>query len=158
MGIVMPTATESVMTVVPRERGGAGSAITNTSRQVAVALGVAVLGSILARAYRSGVAPGLAALPAARRAGAMQSIAATQAAAAHLGSHGGALIALAGRSFVHAMRVTTVVSACIAATGTVLIAIWMPGRGADALAAPRRLAASRPRRLAMTAADDRCGS
>ena len=68
MGIVMPTATESVMSVVPRERGGAGSAITNTSRQVAVALGVAVLGSILARAYRADLAPGLHALrPAAAR-------------------------------------------------------------------------------------------
>src|SRR5215469_14498370 len=39
MGLVMPAATEGVMSVVPRERGGAGSAITNTSRQVSVALG-----------------------------------------------------------------------------------------------------------------------
>lgn len=132
MGIVMPTATESVMSVVPRERGGAGSAITNTSRQVAVALGVAVLGSILARSYRSGVAPGLAILPAASRPAAAQSIAATQAAAAHLGPRGLPLMALAGRSFVAAMHVTTVVSACIAATATVLIAIWMPGRRAAA--------------------------
>ena len=49
MGLVMPAATEGVMSVVPRERGGAGSAITNTCRQVAVALGVAVLGSVLAQ-------------------------------------------------------------------------------------------------------------
>jgi MFS family permease len=67
MGIVMPTATESVMSVVPRERGGAGSAITNTSRQVAVALGVAVLGSILAHAYRTRLTSNLLALPAAAR-------------------------------------------------------------------------------------------
>src|SRR6185437_7380066 len=38
MGLVMPPSTEGVMSVVPRDRGGAGSAITNTSRQVAVAL------------------------------------------------------------------------------------------------------------------------
>jgi len=132
MGIVMPTATESVMSVVPRERGGAGSAITNTSRQVAVALGVAVLGSILAQAYRTSLAPGLGALPAARRLAATQSIAATQAAAGHLGPAGAALLALADRSFVHAMHVTTVVSAVIAATGAVLIAIWMPGLRAAA--------------------------
>ncbi|MGH6738199.1 MAG: MFS transporter, partial [Bradyrhizobium sp.] len=81
MGIVMPTATESVMSVVPRERGGAGSAITNTSRQVAVALGVAVLGSILAQSYRTRLLPDLASLPAAARSAATQSIAATQAAA-----------------------------------------------------------------------------
>jgi EmrB/QacA subfamily drug resistance transporter len=127
MGIVMPTATESVMSVVPRERGGSGSAITNTSRQVAVALGVAVLGSILARAYRAGLAPGLTALPPASRVAATQSIAATQAAAMHLGEGGPALVALAGRSFVHAMHVTTVVSAVIAAAGAMLIAAWMPG-------------------------------
>jgi EmrB/QacA subfamily drug resistance transporter len=132
MGIVMPTATESVMSVVPRERGGAGSAITNTSRQVAVALGVAVLGSILARAYRAGLAPGLRTLPAATRGVASQSLAATQAAASHLGGGGAALMTLADRSFVHAMHMTTVVSAVIAATGAVLIAIWMPGLRAAA--------------------------
>jgi EmrB/QacA subfamily drug resistance transporter len=132
MGIVMPTATESVMSVVPRERSGAGSAITNTSRQVAVALGVAVLGSILARIYRAELAPGLGVLPASSRAAARQSVAATEAAAAHLGGGGAHLMALAGRSFVHAMHVTTVVSAVIAASGAVLIAIWMPGLRATA--------------------------
>ncbi len=137
MGIVMPTATESVMSVVPRERGGSGSAITNTSRQVAVALGVAVLGSILAQAYRTRLAPSLGALPAARRLAATQSIAATQAAAGHLGPAGAALLRLADRSFVHAMHVTTVVSAVIAATGAVLIAIWMPGLRAAAQASRR---------------------
>jgi DHA2 family integral membrane protein (MFS transporter) len=60
----------------------------------------------------------------------MQSLAATDAAAARL-SHGGpALVSLAGRSFVHAMHVTTVFSAVIAASGAVLIAVWMPGRRA----------------------------
>ena len=47
-----PTATASVMEALPRERAGAGSALTNTARQVAVALSVAVLGSILSSAYR----------------------------------------------------------------------------------------------------------
>jgi hypothetical protein len=150
MGIVMPTATESVMSVVPRERGGAGSAITNTSRQVAVALGVAVLGSILARAYRTGLAPGLRALPAARRGAATQSVAATQAAASHLGHGGAALMGLADRSFVHAMHVTTVVSAVIAATGAMLIAIWMPGlRAAARRAGAERQAGHAPVGLLM---------
>jgi EmrB/QacA subfamily drug resistance transporter len=132
MGIVMPTATESVMSVVPRERGGAGSAITNTSRQVAVALGVAVLGSILARIYRAGLEPGLGVLPASSRAAATQSVAATEAAAAHLSRGGAHLTALAGRSFMHAMHVTTVASAIIAAAGAVLVAMWMPGLRAAA--------------------------
>jgi EmrB/QacA subfamily drug resistance transporter len=128
MGIVMPTATESVMSVVPRERGGAGSAITNTSRQVAVALGVAVLGSILAQAYRNQLAPALTALPATARSAATSSIAATQAAASQLAHGQKALVAAADQAFVHAMRVTTVVSIVIAVGGAALIAFWMPGR------------------------------
>jgi EmrB/QacA subfamily drug resistance transporter len=128
MGIVMPTATESVMSVIPRERGGAGSAITNISRQVAVALGVAVLGSILAQAYRSRLTPDLAVLPPGARTAATQSVAATQAAADHLGAAGGRLLAAADQSFVQAMHITTLIGAAIAAVGAVLIAVWMPGR------------------------------
>jgi EmrB/QacA subfamily drug resistance transporter len=144
MGIVMPTATESVMSVVPRERGGAGSAITNTSRQVAVALGVAVLGSILAQAYRARLAPALNVLPAAARSGATASIAATQAAAAQAGRSGAGLVAAADRAFVAAMHVTTVFSAVIAAVGAVLIAIWMPGLKARARAEAPAQAATAP--------------
>ncbi len=130
MGTVMPTATEAVMSVVPRSRGGAGSAITNTSRQVAVALGVAVLGSILATAYRAQLKPQLAALPPALRGQATQSIAATQAIAQRLGSGGSRLLAGASASFVHAMHVTSLISVVIAVVGAVAMAIWMPGRRA----------------------------
>ncbi len=136
MGIVMPTATESVMSVVPRERGGAGSAITNTSRQVAVALGVAVLGSVLAQAYRSGLAGHLAFLAPAARTAASSSIAATQAAAGYAGHAAPALLAAAGQSFVRAMHVTTLVSAVIALIGAAMTAVWTPGRRAVAAARP----------------------
>jgi MFS transporter, DHA2 family, multidrug resistance protein len=125
---VMPPATELVMSVVPRDRGGAGSAITNISRQVAVALGVAVLGSVLAQAYRAQLTPHLGALPPAARNSAFASIAATQAAAQHLGPAGSGLLAAANQSFVHAMHLTTVISFFIAVLGAVVLAIWMPGR------------------------------
>src|SRR6266700_563521 len=129
MGTVMPPATESIMSVVPRHRGGAGSAITNISRQVAVALGVAVLGSVLAQAYRAQLAPRLGVLPAAGRGPATASIAATQAAAQHLGPAGRGLLAAADQSFVHAMHLTSVLSFIIAVLGAAVVAIWMPGRG-----------------------------
>jgi MFS family permease len=106
MGLVMPAATEGVMSVVPRERGGAGSAITNTSRQVAVALGVAVLGSVLAQAYRARLQPYLSVLPASARHSATVSIAQTQVAAIHLGLGGARLLTAASSSFVAAMHVT----------------------------------------------------
>ncbi len=134
MGTVMPTATEGVMSVVPRSRGGAGSAITNTSRQVAVALGVAVLGSILATSYRLHLAPALAALPPALRGQATLSIAATQAIAQHLGPGGPALLAAANDSFVQAMHLTSLISVFIAVIGAGAMAAWMPGRRAVAAA------------------------
>ncbi len=138
MGLVMPSATEGVMSVVPRERGGAGSAITNTSRQVAVALGVAVLGSVLAQAYRARLQPYLGVLPASARAGATVSIAQTQVIAKQLGPAGVRLMTAASSSFVAAMHVAALISVVIAAGGAVAIGIWMPGRkarlGSDASA------------------------
>jgi EmrB/QacA subfamily drug resistance transporter len=136
MGLVMPPATESVMSVVPRERGGAGSAITNTCRQVAVALGVAVLGSVLAQAYRLRLAPYLSVLPARERAGATVSVAQTQQLALQLGSAGDRLMSAASRSFVDAMHVTSLISIVIALAAAVAMAIWMPGRRVTATAAP----------------------
>ena len=48
MANVMPPATNTIMATLPREKAGVGSAISNTVRQVAAALGVAVLGSVVA--------------------------------------------------------------------------------------------------------------
>jgi MFS family permease len=128
MGLVMPAATEGVMSVVPRERGGAGSAITNTSRQVAVALGVAVLGSVLAQAYRARLQPYLTVLPSAARHNATVSIAQTQVLALHLGPAGDRLLAAASAAFVGAMHVAALISVLIAVAGAVTVWIWMPAR------------------------------
>jgi MFS transporter, DHA2 family, multidrug resistance protein len=132
MGTVMPPATEAVMSVVPRERAGSGSALTNVARQVAGALGVAVLGSILAQAYRGQLSPHLTGLPAAARGDAAGSIAGTQAVAAKLGAGSPAgrdLATFADHAFVHAMHITTVISAVITLLGALVVVIWMPGRG-----------------------------
>jgi EmrB/QacA subfamily drug resistance transporter len=136
MGLVMPPATESVMSVVPRERAGAGSALTNTARQVSGALGVAVLGSVLAQAYRSQLSPHLANLPAAARDAATGSITASQAVAGRLGPAGRELARIADSSFVHAMHITTLISAAITLLGALIVMRWMPGRAAAARPAP----------------------
>ena len=134
MGSVMPPATEAVMSVVPRERAGSGSALTNTARQVAGALGVAVLGSILAQVYRGQLNSHLTAVPAAARTAATGSITATQAVAARLGGAGARLDSYANTAFVHAMHVTTLISAVITLLGALVVLIWMPGRAAAAAA------------------------
>ncbi len=52
IGLTMSPATDAIMSAVPREKSGAGSAVNNTVRQVAGALGVAILGSIVAVVFR----------------------------------------------------------------------------------------------------------
>jgi EmrB/QacA subfamily drug resistance transporter len=128
IGVVMPAATAAVMDVLPRERAGAGSALTNVSRQVAVALSVAVLGSILAEFYRNSLSPALAHLPAAAQSVASSSITATQAVAQQLGASGRSLLAPANTSFVSAMHITTLVAAGLALAGALVVLRWMPGR------------------------------
>ncbi|WP_375489636.1 MFS transporter [uncultured Jatrophihabitans sp.] len=53
MGLTMSPATNAIMSAVPREKAGAGSAVNNTVRQVAGALGVAILGSVLVIVFRN---------------------------------------------------------------------------------------------------------
>jgi MFS family permease len=134
MGVAMPAATAAVMDVLPRERAGAGSALTNTARQVAVALSVAVLGSILAEFYAHRLHPVLAVLPDALRSTASSSITATQAVAQALGKHGQFLLAPANDAFVHAMHYTTLVAAAMALLGALVVLRWMPGKPRTAAA------------------------
>ena len=128
IGVAMPAATAAVMDVLPRERAGAGSALTNVARQVAVALSVAILGSIMAEFYRSALSPSLAGLPSAAKSAASSSITATQAVAQQLGTAGRSLLEPASNAFVHSMHITTLVAALLALAGGFVVLRWMPGR------------------------------
>ncbi|TDD97145.1 MFS transporter [Actinomadura rubrisoli] len=131
MANVMPPATESIMSALPREKAGAGSAINNTARQVAVAMGVAVLGSVVASVYRDDLRDDLAALPPGAREAAGQSIEGAHGVAS--GMRGGqTLIDHADVAFVHAMHTASIAAAVIAFLGAMLVLKWMPGRGAAA--------------------------
>ncbi len=55
MALVMAPATESVMGSLPRSKAGVGSAVNDTTRQMGGALGVAVIGSLVASIYAAGV-------------------------------------------------------------------------------------------------------
>ncbi|RAY13183.1 MFS transporter [Actinomadura craniellae] len=128
MANVMPPATESVMSALPREKAGAGSAINNTARQVAVALGVAILGSVVASIYRSGMDDHLAALPPGARATATESIEGTLAVASRLGAAGNRLIEPAHAAFLDGMHAAALGSAAVAFIGVLVVLRWMPGR------------------------------
>ncbi|MBI2709624.1 MAG: MFS transporter [Actinobacteria bacterium] len=56
-GITFAPTTAMIMAAVPLRRAGMGSGVNDAAREVGGAIGIAVLGSILTTAYRSGVAP-----------------------------------------------------------------------------------------------------
>ncbi|MFC8075747.1 DHA2 family efflux MFS transporter permease subunit [Streptomyces sp. NPDC057307] len=138
MAHIMPPVTVAVMQALPREKAGSGSAINNTFRQVGGALGVAVLGSLLSSTYRGEIEGHLGAVPAAARDTAGESIEATMAVAEKLGPAGGPLISSANDAFLTAMHVTALGSAGVALIGTVVVALFMPGRTAPEGPVPKR--------------------
>ena len=140
MGAVMAPATESIMSVVPREKAGAGAAVNNSVRQVGGALGVAILGSVLAAAYSGYLGAAADALPAETRSEARLSIVATleavqttvqESEAAGDEEAAGAAVAVvapARDAFVSAMHVTAIGTAAASAVALVVVLVWLPGR------------------------------
>jgi EmrB/QacA subfamily drug resistance transporter len=131
MANVMPPTTESIMSSLPREKAGVGSAVANTLRQVAGALGVAVLGALLAAVYRSGIREHVTDLPAAARAVAADSISGTYAVGQRLSTAGRGLLAAADSTFVHAMHVAAAGSVLVALIGLAVVLAWLPSRSAE---------------------------
>ncbi|MFH8730197.1 MULTISPECIES: MFS transporter [unclassified Streptomyces] len=128
MAHVMTPTSVVIMQALPREKAGSASALSNTFRQVGGALGIAVLGSVLSTAYRSGIEDKLGLLPAGLRHTAGESIEATIGVAAKLGPRGDALVGAANDSFLHAMHVTAVCGAGIALVSAVVTILFLPGR------------------------------
>ncbi|MFI9152064.1 DHA2 family efflux MFS transporter permease subunit [Streptomyces sp. NPDC053367] len=119
MGAAVAPTTEAIMAVLPQERTGAGSAVNNSMRQIGGVLGVAVLGSLLTSAYGSDVERSLAGLPAPAAETARQSAEATRQVAAE--AHLPRLVDAANDSFLHAMHLTSVVGAGVAALGALVV-------------------------------------
>ena len=67
--------------------------------------------------------------------------------AAKLGHAGLRLDQFGDVAFVHAMHVTTAISAVITLLGALVVLIWMPGRSAQATAAQAGTAAGEPAAL-----------
>ncbi|MBB4916086.1 MFS transporter [Streptosporangium saharense] len=135
MANIMPPATTTIMESLPREKAGVGSAMSNTVRQVAGALGVALLGSLLSATYRDEIAPSLAGLPADLQHLGGESLTGTLGVAKALGERGVALIEPAKHAFLDGMHVTALVSAAFALLGALVVLRWLPGRNAPAQAA-----------------------
>ncbi|SFY50091.1 MFS transporter [Streptomyces sp. F-1] len=128
MAHIMTPTSVVIMQALPREKAGSASALSNTFRQVGGALGIAVLGSVLATAYRNGIEDKLGPLPAALRDKAGDSIEATLGIAEKLGPQGKFLVGPADDAFLHAMHVTALWGTGVALIGALVTALFLPGR------------------------------
>ncbi|NUP44315.1 MAG: MFS transporter, partial [Streptomyces sp.] len=128
MAHVMTPTSVVIMQALPREKAGSASALSNTFRQVGGALGIAVLGSVLSTAYRTGIEGKLGHLPAGLRETAGESIEATLGVAAKLGPQGRALVTPANDAFLHAMHVTALCGTVVAILGAVVAFVFLPGK------------------------------
>ena len=61
MGLTLPQATNGVLSCVPRERSGMGSAVNDAVSELGGSFGVAILGGVLAFSYRSRIDEAVAA-------------------------------------------------------------------------------------------------
>ncbi|WP_343238074.1 MFS transporter [Streptomyces sp. SID2999] len=137
MAHIMTPTSVVIMQALPREKAGSASALSNTFRQVGGALGIAVLGSVLATSYRNGIEGKLGALPPGLRDTAGESIEATLGIAEKLGPRGQALVTPAYDAFLHAMHVTALWGTGVALIGAVVVAAFLPGKTPAAPAGER---------------------
>jgi EmrB/QacA subfamily drug resistance transporter len=126
MGLSGSPATTAIVASLPREKQGVASSINDLSRELGGALGIAVLGSVLNAAYRSGVAGHTTGLPPALADKARGSLGAAQAIGQKLGAHD--LVAHANTAFVHGVSLALIVGAVLLALGAAFVAYRAPGR------------------------------
>lgn len=136
MGNVIAPGSTVMQNVLPLTRAGAGSAVQNTVRQVAGALGVAIIGTVLATRYAANLAPVLDRLPAqfpdSAKAAASDSIIATNAVLGEAGRQGlPAAVVDSVRSgsfdaFLAATHVTTAISLAIVIIAALVVGFGLP--------------------------------
>ena len=126
MSIAMAPLTNAIMSGVPRDRAGVGSAMNDVSRELGGSLGVAVLGSILTSQYASALRASLGGLPGPARGAAEGSLAGAIGVAGQLGDGGAQLANAAKQAFVDGMGVAFLVGAVVVAIAALVAGKLLP--------------------------------
>jgi hypothetical protein len=115
MAMTIPTMTGSIMSAVPMGKAGVGSAMNDTTRELGGALGVAVLGSLVASRYNTKLSPALDLLPESLHGQASESLAGAIHAGSELGgSTGVEVVSIAREAFVSGVHLAAVIAGCVA--------------------------------------------
>ena len=134
-GLLLPTATNSVVGSVPQGDSGMGSATNAVALQVGGALGVAVIGSVASTRYQNHMMASLAGrhLPKTVTQPILSSLGGALTVAHTVGGATGALLAGAARAaFMSGLGVSFLVGAVVALAGVLIVLAYLPSSATDA--------------------------
>lgn len=129
LGTAMTPSTIAITESLPADKQGVASALNDIVREFGGAIGVALIGSVLAAGYRSGVADSADALPADLAHGVNEGIGGAYVAADALGTSGNSLIAAAQQAFLEGWSNAMWIAAGISIAAAAVAAILIPRRG-----------------------------
>ena len=134
-GLLLPTATNSVVGSVPQGDSGMGSATNAVALQVGGALGVAVIGSVAATRYQDHMTAALAGrhLPVSVTTAILGSFGGALHVAQVVGGATGTLLADAARgAFMSGLEVSFSVGAIVALGSVLIVLAYLPSSAAEA--------------------------
>ena len=109
IGVVIAPSTTAIMESVPAANAGMGSAMNDITREMGVALGIAIMGTVHALAYRARLDAAASGLTAAQRDQARSAVSAAHRVGTDIGGTAGAQFsAAADRAFTYGMRWSSV--------------------------------------------------
>jgi Na+/melibiose symporter-like transporter len=127
VALTMSPMTAAIMSAVPPRRAGAGSAMNDATRELGAALGVAVLGSIAASRYSSGIASVLPGLSASDQAATRTSLGGAISAAAHLPPDVATrVVSVTQEAFVSGVHIAALSGAVLAACAALMVLRFLP--------------------------------
>ncbi|MEU0796621.1 MFS transporter [Amycolatopsis sp. NPDC005961] len=121
IGVTAPAATSAILDNVPPSQYGVASAVNDATREIGAALGIALVGSVLAAGYRDSVRSATAALAPPAREAAEGSLAGALAVAK--GPAGDHLAVAARTAFAHGMGISMLALAAVVVAGIVAAAV-----------------------------------
>lgn len=126
MGLSMTPSTEAITSSLPRAKQGVASALNDVTREFGTALGIAMLGALLANGYRSAIDGELDGIPDEAADTAREGIANAVEVAPETGSHAQDLVHAAQQSFVDGWQQSMWVGAAVMAVLLVYVALRGP--------------------------------
>ncbi len=130
-GLALPLTTDAVVGALPPARLGVGSATNSSAIQLGGAVGVAVIGSVLASRYQGTMAPLLSghAVPAAARAAILGSLGGALEVSRLAGGSVGLLLAKTARAaFINGMDLALKVGSVVALASAMVALLFLPSR------------------------------